>query len=113
MILYIIITILLILVAEIVSVLCFIFYHTMIREQKYPADASNRINAVRLAWFGVSRPELFYKEDPIHGLDPIKFKNRLDLFSQCLTDEDKFTEVKGFGWIKHDELYNMRQRWSI
>jgi hypothetical protein len=34
-------------------------YHTLIRNKKFPADKSNRINHIRLVWFALSREDLF------------------------------------------------------
>lgn len=36
----------------------FTFYH-LFRPQRLPTDASNRINAIRLWWFALTREELF------------------------------------------------------
>ena len=38
--------------------LLFIF-HTILRSKKAPADASNRLNHIRLVWFALTREDLF------------------------------------------------------
>lgn len=37
---------------------CLLIYHVA-RPQKPPADASNRINKIRLIWFAMTREEMF------------------------------------------------------
>ena len=34
----------------------------LLRSSNAPADASNRINRIRLVWFALTRPELFVRE---------------------------------------------------
>lgn len=41
----------------------FVFFH-IFRGQKGPADASNRINKIRLVWFALTREELFVETFP-------------------------------------------------
>ena len=41
----------------------FTLYHWF-RPQKAPADTSNRINAVRLWWFALTREDLFVEQFP-------------------------------------------------
>ena len=41
----------------------FTFYH-LLRPQNPPADTSNRINAIRLWWFSLTREELFIELFP-------------------------------------------------
>ena len=46
----------------------FTFYHWF-REQKSPADASNRINGIRLWWFALTREDLFVDDHKWLGHD--------------------------------------------
>lgn len=39
------------------------FFHWL-RPQKAPADTSNRINAIRLWWFALTREDLFVEQFP-------------------------------------------------
>ena len=41
----------------------FVIYH-IVRPQNPPADASNRINKIRLLWFVLTREELFTDKFP-------------------------------------------------
>lgn len=41
----------------------FTVYH-LVRPQKSPADTSNRINAIRLWWFALTREDLFVDRFP-------------------------------------------------
>lgn len=41
----------------------FTIYH-WVRPQRSPADESNRINAIRLWWFALTREELFVDQFP-------------------------------------------------
>lgn len=49
----------------------FVIWH-IARPQKYPADASNRINKIRLLWIALKREDLFVKEFPWLINDEIK-----------------------------------------
>lgn len=40
-----------------------VFWH-VVRPQRSPADASNRINKLRLVWFALTREELFVNAMP-------------------------------------------------
>lgn len=40
-----------------------VFWH-VVRPQRPPADASNRINKLRLVWFALTREELFVNAMP-------------------------------------------------
>jgi hypothetical protein len=48
----------------------FVLWHLM-RPARAPADASNRINRVRLVWFALTRPELFVGVFPWLGRDDL------------------------------------------
>ena len=41
----------------------FVIYH-VVRSQRPPADASNRINKIRLLWFVLTREDLFVNTFP-------------------------------------------------
>jgi hypothetical protein len=47
--------------AQLIGILTIIFW---MRPSKFPADESNRINAIRLWWFALTRRELFVKLFP-------------------------------------------------
>jgi hypothetical protein len=53
-----------------------VIYHT-VREQKPPADTSNRINKIRLVWFAITREDLFVNSQP--WLKNDEYKNVRDI----------------------------------
>lgn len=42
----------------------FVIYHVLIRRKRQPADASNRINHIRLLWFALTREDEFVGQFP-------------------------------------------------
>lgn len=80
------------------------FYHVFARNQKPPCDTSNRINSIRLAWFGMTRPEMFekYLDYPVDSV-----WGRLRLAYEAISSEDKFFGIPEFWWLANDEKDNM------
>ncbi len=75
------------------------------REQKEPMDTSNRINKIRLVWFGFSRQHIFYD---YMVYDVHSFSGKWRLKWDVLRNEDMFVGIPELWWLENDEYENMK-----